>query len=392
MKIKLNLKTLAFFIVAILLISCNKNPANNPAWIPSTPGNNPPSSPNPPSSAIACDSSRPHIIATLVSVGKLSSARWAQLFAASAGNKILFAGGWQSTNHSSRVDIYDIVSNTWSTAELSEANRDGMAVATVGNKIFFAGGGDYDWVDVTSRVDIYDASSNTWSVAELSQPRRDLAATTLGNKVYFAGGGVWSTSFTGSNVVDIYDNATNTWSTAQLSEGRYELSATPLGNKIYFAGGLYSIFDGSKKIDIYDAITNTWTTSQLREVKASHAAIAMNNKIYWAAGANTSYQSGYKNSSIVEIKDITNGVSSFDCITPNVRLSPVIKNDNIIFFPSSNLTNQFDIYNTSTNNWTIGILPISIRGAAIISVNNVIYIAGGMVGNTLSDQVWKLEF
>lgn len=36
------------------------------------------------------------------------------------------------------VDIYDVTTNTFSTAELSEA-RDRLAAAAIGNKILFAG-------------------------------------------------------------------------------------------------------------------------------------------------------------------------------------------------------------------------------------------------------------
>ena len=75
-----------------------------------------------------------------------------------------------------------------------------MAVATVGDKVLFAGGSNYDWVDVTSRVDIYNATTNTWSTAELSVARHDLAAVTLGNKVFFAGGAIWRNIRQGSDV------------------------------------------------------------------------------------------------------------------------------------------------------------------------------------------------
>ena len=184
----------------------------------------------------SCDN-RPIVNATLVPVGTLSDAG-IELVSASVGNKIFFAGGQRTTTgYSSRVDIYDITANTWSTAELSSGDRMGMAAATVGNKVLFAGGTELDNGSLTSRVDIYDASTNTWSTAELSKARIYLAAATIGNKVFFAGGGSFEPSFVGSNVVDIFDNSTNTWTTAALSQGRSYLSATTVGSKIYFAGG-----------------------------------------------------------------------------------------------------------------------------------------------------------
>lgn len=343
---------------------------------------------------------RPESNATLVPLGNLSLAR-ATLQAGTAGSKILFAAGWYGTTHSSRVDIYDTITHTWSTAELTEPLRDGMTVASVGPKILFAGGGDDDWIDVVSRVDMYDASNNTWSVAELSRARNYLSSATIGNKVFFAGGGIWGPLTTGSTqlfhigstVVDIYDNATNSWTTSTLSEGRFELSATTAGNKIFFAGGLKSIYTVSDKIDVYDASFGAWSESNLQELKTGQASVAFDNKIMWAGGANTGFWYGYNLTNLVEIRDVNTGAQTFDCISLNAHFKCVRKNDNLVFF-TGNISNfnKFDVYNITTNTWRIGVLPFSIRGAAIISVNNTIYIAGGWVDGVASSQVWKLEF
>jgi len=374
------------FFTTFLLSSCGKGDepgVNSSVYSPPPP---------PPVPVYQCGN-KPIIKLNLVQVGLLSIGR-ATLKCGAAGSKILFAGGWTPGAHSSRVDIYDTITKTWSIAELTEPFRDGMAVASLGEKVFFAGGTNYDWVDLTSRVDIYNAATNTWSTSELSVARHDLAAVTLGNKVFFAGGGIWNTMRQGSNVVDIYDNETNTWTTATLSEGRYELTATAIGNKIYFAGGINNISSVSQKIDVFDSGTNTWSTSQLNEPKTGHAAVAINNKIFWAGGAKTSYQNGYTISGTVEIKDATTGLSAFDCITSKARFNVVSKNDDLVFFTSNFFTSevQIDIFNIANNTWSIGILPFSINAAAIICVNNTIYVAGGNVGGTYSDKVWKLEF
>src|SRR5258705_9591112 len=109
---------------------------------------------------------RPVVNVQLIPVGTLSQAR-AGIAVASAGAKIVFAGGYGSGNGSSRVDIYDTVTHSWSTAELSIA-RDNIAAVAFGNKIFFAGGENGDgtaFEDVYSVLDIYDASTNTWTVS-----------------------------------------------------------------------------------------------------------------------------------------------------------------------------------------------------------------------------------
>lgn len=343
-------------------------------------------------------SNRPVINAFLIPIGLLSM-KSTGLVSASAGNKILFAGGRRENGNSKRVDIYDIATNVWSTAELSQEDREGMVAASVGNKIFFAGGANYDNGPVTSRVDIYDVSDNTWSTAELSKARSELSAATFGNKIFFAGGASWEPFFIGSNVVDIYDNSTNTWTTATLSEGRQGLSATTVGNKIYFAGGSRGpgALGVSTKIDIYDGETNSWSSSNLLEARTNMASIAVDNKIFWGGGINAAWSSGQSYSNQVEIKNMLTGVSSFSCMIPRAYFQSVIKGDNIIFFTgfASNIdagTNHFEIYNTTTDTWKTGILNLNLNSASIISVNNTIYVAGGNLNQNGTNQVWKLEF
>ncbi len=82
------------------------------------------------------DTNRPHINAQLIPVGTLSQARDG-IGVASAGNKLLFAGGFiPPGTPSSRVDVYDLTTQTWSTAELREA-RSGITAIGAGDRIFF---------------------------------------------------------------------------------------------------------------------------------------------------------------------------------------------------------------------------------------------------------------
>lgn len=380
-----------FIIVAILFVSCHKPGTDTTNRIVNPP---PPSSPP---VTLSC-TGRPYIAATLVPIGNLSVGR-SGLVAATAGNKILFAGGWTpyATNV---VDIYDIVSNTWSSAALTDnGKRIDMAVTTAGNKIFFAGGGDGMGDFLSGAVDIYDASTNTWSTSQLSEGRANLAAASAGNKVYFAGGWGYRNGSTleYSDLVDIYDYTTNQWTTARLSEIRIDITATAAGNKVYFAGGRNG--NGiSKKIDVFDFSDNTWSASALQEPKAMMASIVSGNKIYWAGGASHFTGSLWTTTNTVEIRDLNTGTSTLDCIIPKMSFNAVKKNEYLVFFTGSIYTEigsgtEFDIYNTITNRWSTGILNQRLNDAAIISVNNTIYVAGG-TDNTGKryNQVWKLEF
>jgi hypothetical protein len=344
----------------------------------------------------ACAPKRSIVNARLVPIGTLSQAR-ESMVNATAGTKILFAGGLLAGyNISTRVDIYDFVSNAWSMAELSQA-RDDIAVATAGNKIFFAGGYSDILTDILyfSRIDIYDALTNTWSTAELSQARTDLACATLGDQVFFAGGYYYNNNTDYySNRIDIYNMTTQTWSIDSLSEGRDGLNATQVGNKLYFAGGIGGP-NVSDKIDIYDGDTHSWSTSNLKEGRDYVSSIAVADKIYWAGGY-TSIATGLTTSQ-VEIRDIPTQTSTLTCLSQAKGGFGIVPGTNeIVFFmgaPSASPMN-FDIYNTVTQSWSIGVLNNGLAYSDIISANNKIYVAGGETspGNFLSNQVSLLEW
>ena len=339
--------------------------------------------------AYACgDTNRPHINAQLIPIGALSKARGG-MAVASAGNKIVFAG-----DGSSRVDIYDFIANTWSTAELSAA-RSWIGAVGAGNKVFFAGGQDDNGFRLNV-VDIYDVSTNAWTVSQLSRVADGadgLAAATVGDKVFFAGGnyGIYAMS-----TVDIYNLTTNTWSTASLSSPRNFITALSANNKVYFTGGDPWTGVCSKIIDIYDNTTSTWSTSTLQVPRGYHAAIAVNGVLYFAGGKSSP---GFESICSVETININTGSRSLmnlsgpaDWFIDNGE-NAVVKDNKIIFWSTDRVdTKKFDIYNIATNTWSIGVMPIKISGASIISVNNTIYVAGGSVNGVLSSQVWKLEF
>lgn len=358
------------------------------------------------SQQIFCDiDNRPIIQARLVPLGKLSIGKIGVITAA-ANNKILFAGGSSYERDSTgipirRVDIYDINSNRWSTKDLYEYPtwRMDMGIAAVNNKVLLAGGGFWGDDLYTNRVDIYNASDDNWSNASLSENRTAIMGISAGNKVFFAGGfSLDNGSYYWSNTVDIYDDATNTWTTATLSDRRGSVSAVAAGNKIYFAGGAKN--DGnfllSNRIDEYDMVTNSWSFSSLREARSGMAAIAVGNKIFWAGGSYLNSYSNFVASGTVEIRDIVTGAISFACIIPKSGSSAVLKDDKIIFFTGwggdPRDGSRFDIYNITTDTWYTAVLDKTITGSAVISVNNVIYVAGGYVNGVGSDVVWKLEF
>jgi hypothetical protein len=353
--------------------------------------------------AVACgDTNRPRINARLIEVGTLSIPR-SNMAVASASGQILFASGYPSNCGTcavyTRVDIYNVATNTWSTAELS-LPRWAMATVSLGNKIFFAGGDAGDGTYPVDNVDVYDASTNSWSLMHLSSRKGEgITAAAVGNKVLF--GTVYQIP-----EVDIYDVSTNTWSKVTMTALMEKTTAVTVNNKAYFGG---SCKDG---IIIYDNSTNTWSTTAHKESMMNVAGVHVGGKIYWAGGLGRrgggGGDCGFNSYTLcsVEVHDVNSGSVTMQSLSrpkafwPNHGQNAVVKDNKIIFYRSREVsyysdpltTDEFDIYNTSTGTWSIGVLPFPLEEAAIISVNNTVYLAGGLVNGVLSDKVWKLEF
>jgi hypothetical protein len=237
-------------------------------------------------------------------------------------------------------------------------------------------------------------ANNSWSTAQLSSPRVPVGAS-ADNKVVFAGGDDGHPS----SQVDIYDEITNTWTSRSLSEAKHISQIAVSGNKIFLAGGSGGLFgvggNGiSRQIDILDASTGGWSVDLLSLERGEMGAIGVNNKIYWGGGAIVSSQnSEYDITSSVEIRNLATNTTSFDCLSgPRLGYSAVRKDNKIIFFGGGLNSPTFDIYDLTTNSWSIGVLPQNLLWPSIISHNNILYVAGGEINGMISNQVYKLEF
>lgn len=384
---KPKLKSAAFILLAtvIFFVACTKeNSVSSVVTSPSTP---PPPLPDPPAITNL----------QLLQFGNLSQARY-HLLAATAGNKMIFAGGryfvpnvyYDSTDNtwinveyqSTRVDIYDTSTHTWSIAELDGSSYSSWSgVATVGNKIFFTGGYDYNSSD-SARVDIYDAALNSWSFINLPSVRRDIAVAALGTKVFFAGGG--GPDFLGpTNIVDIYDVSNNTWSTATLSQPRVFISGVSFANKIFFAGG----YPLTSRVDIYNGATQSWSNAELSTPKYLIKTATAGNKLLFDVG------DGNSDNNIDIYDDSTQSWSSVNVNfpgPPHFRTTASLGNNAFCFMYNS----QANIYNSVSNLWSIVTLNQTTEYGhkAAIAVGNQIYLAGGFDGNSNSDKVWRVQF
>ncbi len=261
-------------------------------------------------------------------------------------NHIFFAGGmfWSTTYEpTSRVDIWNNEASQWTTAELS-VPRFSISAVGIGNKALFAGGGNIIQNTVSSAVDIYDFTTGQWTTTQLSGPRAAMGSAvveTSNGPIALFGGGI--TGFTGpaTDLVEIYHVNTDSWSTAQLSQARGHLSATSVGNKVIFAGGITNDNVLSDKVDIYDALTGEWTTASL---------------------------------SVPRCTDMTDGLTKTVCGKVYIVGGGKIDLITGVFSEASNV---IDIYDPTTDSWSVEYLNRPLVTHSVVSDGNRLLVAGG---------------
>jgi N-acetylneuraminic acid mutarotase len=161
-----------------------------------------------------------------------------------------------------------------------------------------------------------------------------LAIVASGNKVFFAGG---NNNDTWYDLVDIYDISTGSWTISHLSEPKIGLTAAAIEDKVFFAGGATDEgWDQTNKVDIYDISDHSWSVAELSEGKIGAGTVIAGNKLYFAGGWN--YLSGFDN--------------------PMIPLKSV------------------DIYDASTDSWSVANLNFVSGGVSGIAQGDKIYWSG----------------
>jgi hypothetical protein len=299
-------------------------------------------------------------VGTLTAFGSITDGRI--VTPAAAADKIVFGGGWNGSTYSNRADIYNLTTNTWSTAQLSST---GGYSFTLGNKIYFYNTGGYE---------VYDAALNSWSLLPVSNTimERGPTITAAGNKIFFAGGLI--TNDSASARIDIYDVLSNSWSSAALSEGRTGMSTIAVGNKVFFAAG-YKKWnpidypdDPSSKMDIYDLSTNTWSVSQMPQAGFGYNVATLAEQVFFT----------FENIlDKVFIYNISNGTwSTKTLVLPNAYRQLIAVGSRLLIIGQS--SDRIDVYNDSANDWSFAsfnypgyLSPYVVSGnKALLLINN----------------------
>jgi N-acetylneuraminic acid mutarotase len=158
----------------------------------------------------------------------------------------------------------------------------------VDGKIYVIGGDSGgDMLIVT--VDVYDPLTDSWTTkADMPTPRGASGTSVVDGKIYAIGG---VTHPLGQVVpaVEVYDPATNTWTQkADMPTARYIFSTSVVDGKIYVIGGalppLVADRQGISLVEEYDPVTDTWTEKSPMPTARHSLATGVVNGIIYAIG------------------------------------------------------------------------------------------------------------
>ena len=291
------------------------------------------------------------------------------------------------------IDIYNITSNSWSTAKLSVSRYFVSATALEKEGIaFFAGGTLKTFSSTgvssfsnTNVVDVYDANRNQWSIIYLSQARELIASTTIQNNgIVIFGVGYTRIGSKSSNVIDIYNYKNNSFTTFFSGIARSYVKSESIGD-IALIGGREE-----GKCDIYNATSGNWTIAIMPNFcRRNYASTSLPNEglIFLAGGYDCASSTSRRN--IIDIYNIYTKKWSVKYMQESRYNSAGVSIPNLgmIFFvgghDSVGVQNTGEVINIKSNRQIIFSIDTIQVGPTCFSFpeNEIIMCTGGMDGN-----------
>jgi predicted Ser/Thr protein kinase len=239
-------------------------------------------------------------------------------------------------------------------------------------------------------VEAQQGANINHTVATLSQARSWLVATSSGDLVFFGGG----LNATGpSDQVDICNVTSGSWTTATLSIPRLELAAASSGNLILFGGGYDGNVSYYDRVDMYNISDGSWTTANLSVARAFLAATSVGSLILFGGGFgpdpyNASIGFIYL---IVDIYDVSSNTWTITTLSaPRYLLvATSVANRYAIFAGGlvNSPSNVVDIYDSSLDLWSTATLSQARYFLAATSLGNLAFFGGGYNGSAVYNVV-----
>jgi DNA-binding CsgD family transcriptional regulator len=297
-----------------------------------------------------------------------------------------------------RQNPAEIPPQNWVDVASMTEPRSSMAIATFEGKIIAIGGRSS--LGVLSSVEMYDPISNTWStLKEKPTAVYDASAAVIGEKIYIPGGVKEDGSLT--NIVEVFNPRKNEWeNVADLPIPISGYGLASYEGQIFLFGG----WDGQKPLDSvwrYDPNTDTWHPgSPMLTARLHPAVLADGGKIYVMGGSDgvSKLSTNESYSPYIELEkenpwkvepDLPEKLSGYTAIKLYDKVA-VIGGKSVV----SGAIDQFH-YSTVQREWqiiNINSEPASpILDAAYVLLGDNIYVIGGQIGEEYLDRVSRYQ-
>lgn len=215
---------------------------------------------------------------------------------------ILVAGGLTSTGSTANTEIFDPVSQTWSTASgLRVARHNHTATSLIirttdrTGLVLVAGGDSFDGTSRTfpTQTELYDPATGVWTLTtgSLAFPRSNHTTTELPSGMVIAAGGQAGSPPTETGTCEIFNPRTDVWSsTASLAQARFGHTATliPVAAspvQLLIIGGMKRDGRALATTEVFDPDTRVWRSGlPLATARSFHAATLLYNGRLLVAG------------------------------------------------------------------------------------------------------------
>jgi N-acetylneuraminic acid mutarotase len=261
----------------------------------------------------------------------------------------------------------------------------------IGKLIYIIGGGGLS--AVTNQVQVYNTVTNTWSSAKNMPTARGEQGSAVVNGIIYVIGGYGNTAL---NVVEAYNPATDTWTTkAPLNTARSVFSVAVINNKIYAIGG----WPGNMNtVEVYNPTTNTWTYAASLPFghHQNNGAVGYNanGKIYFIGGKNDLVTNFYDNNECYDsilntwtekapnLMKVFDGSTALDTSAGLIHYVGGVTIPRYINTYTSGQVNSHYIYNIASDSWSVSTpLPVNIVGHASVFLDGKLYVFGGFDAN-----------
>lgn len=272
---------------------------------------------------------------------------------AASGDKLVVAGGYDTSNASF---VYDIASNSWTTGPALVRGTDNVVAVAGGGKVYALGG------EASNALQIYDPVALRWSSGPALTIRRFAAAAgELNGRLHIVGG--WNLNNGASASVDThsaFELASQTWlntAFAPLVPARNAAAAGVVDGRLCVAGGRNPGIRATDqqpldRLDCYSPGSDSWSAeATLPTARGSLAVAVLGGKLYAFGGETAS-------------RSVSGAVERWD---------------------------------PQTRSWSaLPAMPYAAHGLGAVAVGEAIYVMGGFTGisdavGTESRQVWRYQ-